>query len=77
MATYPAVLDAAQLSELRFQVLGLIEDIAVVDSQRVQEGDVIARLDRRDFQNQVVSARAQFENAEAMPKVFQYLTPFG
>ncbi|MCH8160235.1 MAG: biotin/lipoyl-binding protein [Proteobacteria bacterium] len=62
---------------MRFQVLGLIEDIAVVDSQRVQEGDVIARLDRRDFQNQVVSARAQFENAEAMPKVFQYLTPFG
>ncbi len=64
VARYPAVLDAAQLSELSFQVGGLIEEIAVVDSQKVQEGDVIARLDQRDFQSQVVSARAQFENAE-------------
>ncbi len=60
VASYPAVLDAAQLSELSFQVGGLIEDVAVVNSQKVQEGDVIARLDQRDFQSQVVSARAQF-----------------
>jgi RND family efflux transporter MFP subunit len=64
VAKYPAVLDAAQLSELSFQVGGSIEDIAVADSQKVQEGDVIARLDQRDFQSQVVSARAKFENAE-------------
>jgi len=64
-ARYPAVLDAAQLSELSFQVGGLIEDIAVVDAQRVQKGDVIAILDQRDFQSQVESARSQFKNAEA------------
>ncbi len=63
-AKYPAVLDAAQLSELSFQVGGLIENIAVVNSQQVQTGDEIARLDQRDFQSQVTSARAQFENAE-------------
>ena len=61
---YPAVLDAAQVAELSFQVGGLIEEKAVVDSQTVREGDVIARLDQRDFQSQVASARAQFENAE-------------
>ncbi len=65
MARYPAVLDAAQLSELSFQVGGLVAEIAVVDSQAVQAGDEIARLDQRDFQSQVMSARAQFENAEA------------
>ncbi len=63
-AKYPAVLDAAQLSELSFQVGGLIENIAVVNSQQVQAGDEIARLDQRDFQSQVMSARAQFEIAE-------------
>jgi RND family efflux transporter MFP subunit len=62
-AKYPAVIDAAQLSELSFQVAGLIEDISVVDSQTVQAGDEIARLDQRDFQSQVMSARAQFEVA--------------
>jgi len=64
LARYPAVLDAAQLSELSFQVGGLVAEIAVVDSQEVQAGDVIASLDQRDFQSQVTSARAQFENAE-------------
>ncbi len=64
LARYPAVLDAAQLSELSFQVGGLVAEIAVVDSQKVQAGDVIASLDQRDFQSQVTSARAQFENAE-------------
>ncbi len=64
LARYPAVLDAAQLSELSFQVGGLVAEIAVVDSQKVQAGDVIASLDQRDFQSQVTSAKAQFENAE-------------
>ena len=64
VARYPAVLDAAQIAELSFQVGGLIEDKAVVNSQKVQEGDVIAKLDQRDFESQLVSARAQFENAE-------------
>jgi RND family efflux transporter MFP subunit len=63
-ARYPAVLDAAQTADLSFQVGGLIADLAVTDSQKVQAGDVIASLDQRDFQSQVTSARAQFENAE-------------
>ncbi len=54
---YPATVTAAQRSELSFQVGGVIEDIAVTESQEVQEGDLIARLDQRDFQSQVNSAR--------------------
>jgi len=64
-ARYPAVVNAAQFSELSFQVGGLIEEIAVVEAQQVAEGEVIARLDQRDFKSQVASARSQFENAEA------------
>lgn len=63
MTRYPAVLDAAQSSDLSFQVGGTIAELAVSDSQKVQEGDVIARLDQRDFQSQVTSTRVQFENA--------------
>lgn len=61
---YPATVSAGQFSELSFQANGLIEEIAVVDAQGVNEGDVIARLDQRDFQSQVDSARSQFQNAE-------------
>ena len=63
-AKYPATVSAEQRSELSFQVGGLIEDIAVTESQEVQEGDVIARLDQRDFQSQANSARSRFANAE-------------
>ena len=61
---YPAVVSAGRFSELSFQVGGLIEEIAVVDAQTVNGGDLIARLDQRDFQSQVSSARAQFVSAE-------------
>jgi RND family efflux transporter MFP subunit len=64
MTKYPAVLDAAQSSDLSFQVSGTIAELAVSDSQKVREGDVIAKLDQRDFQSQVTSARVQFENAD-------------
>lgn len=61
---YPAIVNAARFSELSFQVGGLIEEVAVVEAQNVGEGDLIARLDQRDFQSQLVSARSQFQNAE-------------
>lgn len=61
---YPVTISAGQFSDLSFQVGGLIEEIAVDDAQEVSAGDVIARLDQRDFQSQLTSARAQFQNAE-------------
>lgn len=63
-ARYPAVISAGRSGDLSFQVGGLIEEVAVVDSQQVAAGDLIARLDKRDFENQAASARAQFQNAE-------------
>ena len=61
---YPAVVNAAQFSELSFLVGGLIEEIAIVEAQQVNEGDLIARLDQRDYQSQLDSAQSQFQNAE-------------
>lgn len=61
---YPAVVSAGRFGELSFQVGGLVEEIAVVDAQTVNGGDLIARLDQRDFQSQVSSARSQFQSAE-------------
>ena len=63
-SSYPGVVSAGRFSELSFQVGGLIEEIAVVEAQEVTAGDLIARLDQREFDNKAVSARSQFENAE-------------
>ena len=63
-AKYPAVIDANTFSEMSFQVSGLIEEIAVIDAQQVEAGDLIARLDQRDYKSQLTSARSQFQNAD-------------
>ena len=64
-ANYPAVIRAARSSELTFQVGGQIEELAVIESQEVEQGAVIARLDQRDFVNSLAQSRSQFENTEA------------
>ena len=63
--SFPAVVGAATNSELSFQVGGLIQELSVRESQQVEKGDVIAKLNPRDFQNKVNSAKSQFDNAVA------------
>ncbi|MDX1335134.1 MAG: efflux RND transporter periplasmic adaptor subunit [Gammaproteobacteria bacterium] len=64
IAKYPAVIDANTFSDSSFQVPGLIEEVAVVNAQQVEQGDLIARLDQRDYKSQLASASSQFNNAE-------------
>lgn len=63
--SYPAVVEAAQSSILTFQVNGLLQELPVTEGELVEAGAVIARLDQRDFQNNLNSARAQYDNAES------------
>ncbi|MGI9260405.1 MAG: efflux RND transporter periplasmic adaptor subunit [Woeseiaceae bacterium] len=64
MARYPAVIDAGRYGELSFQISGRLEELAATEGQELTAGDLIARLDPRDFESQLTSARAQFQNAE-------------
>jgi len=61
---YPAVIGASQRSELSFPIGGLIAELQVNESDTVKRGDVIARLDARDLESSVNSARSTFANTE-------------
>lgn len=61
----PAVIEAAQESDLSFDISGKLIELNVVASDQVKEGDVIARIDGQDLQNAVAEAQAEFDNAEA------------
>ena len=63
-ARYPAVIDAGERSELSFLVGGIIESIEATESQAVDAGQVIARLDPRDFDSRVAAAQSSFATAE-------------
>lgn len=62
---YPAVIRASKSMTLTFQVGGLIQELAVNETQEVKQDDFIAKLEQRDYKNQLDSAKAQYENAEA------------
>ena len=64
ISQFPAVIGANRLSELSLQVGGKLQEFPVKEAQRLERGDLIAKLDQRDFQTAVTSAKAQFQNAE-------------
>ncbi len=63
-ARYPAVINAGQTAELSFPIGGILQTLPVSESDRVSQGDVIARLDPRNFELAVASAKASFDSAQ-------------
>ncbi len=50
---------------LAFEVSGIVVQIPVAKGDRVAAGDVLARLDPRDYQNSLNSAEAELKRAQA------------
>lgn len=65
LLNYPAVIEAAKSSSLAFQVNGELIELFVNELQMVKEGEILARLDQRDFQAKRNSALTQYKNADA------------
>ncbi len=64
VSQFPAVIGARRLAELSLQVGGKLLEFPVKEAQRLERGDLIARLDKRDFESAAASANATFQNAE-------------
>lgn len=62
---YPGRIKAVKVVELAFEVEGRIIDWGVEEGQRVKKGQILSRLDARDYQADVEAARARLRLAEA------------
>ncbi|MDB4433294.1 efflux RND transporter periplasmic adaptor subunit [bacterium] len=62
---YPGEISAAQRSEMAFEVPGKIVEFPVDEGQPVSEGDLLARLDPRDYEARLDSERAKQNQARA------------
>ena len=62
---YPGRIKAVKVVELAFEVEGRITDWNVDEGQRVTKGQILSRLDARDYQAQVEAARARLRLADA------------
>ncbi len=53
------------VTNLKFNGNGIVEEILVQEGERVKKGDVLARLDEKNLENQVKQAEANYNSAVA------------
>ena len=58
---YPGKVQASQRVQMSFDVAGAIQELPVTNGQKVKKGEVLAKLDPRDYQN-TLNARKAVEN---------------
>lgn len=64
MREFPGRIDANRQAELSFRVGGTVNAVHVREGDWVQEGQLLAELDKTDYQIRVDNRQAQFDSAE-------------
>jgi RND family efflux transporter MFP subunit len=62
---YPGKVKATQSVDLAFQVDGPLIELPVIKGEEVEEGQLLARIDPRDYENTLTSATAEFNQTKA------------
>ncbi len=62
---YPGSVQASQRAELAFKVSGPLIELPVQEGQEVEEGDLLAKIDPRDFNTRLADAQSALAEAEA------------
>ncbi|MCC4309781.1 efflux RND transporter periplasmic adaptor subunit [Alcanivorax marinus] len=62
--SFPGRVMATERSQLAFRVSGELVELPVKDGEQVKKGQLLARLDPRDFQNELDRSQADAELAE-------------
>lgn len=63
--TYPGVVSEKQSVGLAFRVAGPLASVNVQVGDYVNKGDLIARIDQRDYQVQLLAAQGQYDQVKA------------
>ena len=71
--TFPAQVEAGEKVLMSFRVSGRIIELPVREGEEIRRGQLIARLDPKDYQIAVNQARAEYNKAEADLKRYQKL----
>ena len=62
---YPGVTEAKEDAELAFKVLGIIEKIYVREGDHVKKGQILARIDIRDYATQLSATESEYRQIKA------------
>jgi RND family efflux transporter MFP subunit len=62
---FPGNVRASQKVDLAFNVAGTLVELSVKESDDVKDGQLIARLDQRDFKSKLAASKSKYESAKA------------
>lgn len=62
---FPGEVKAAQRVDIAFRVSGQLQQLPIMRGQSIEKGQLIAKLDPRDFDSQVRNAKAAYDGAVA------------
>jgi multidrug efflux system membrane fusion protein len=62
--SFPGKVQASQEVDLSFEVSGRLNELPIREGQTIAKDDLLARLDPRDFQNDLAKQKAKFDNAK-------------
>lgn len=62
---FPGVVDAIQKAVLSFRVSGKLSTIEVLEGDEVKQGQVVAKLDPKDFEIQLADRKSSYDSANA------------
>ena len=62
---------ASQRAELKFQVPGKLLEFPIKESQKVAKGDLLARIDPRDYKTNLAKVNSQIDQAKSKLKAMQ------
>ncbi len=65
MNTYPGRTQASETSNASFRVSGTLDSVPVKVGDHVRQGQVIARMDSRDYEVQLKAVTAEYESTKA------------
>jgi multidrug efflux system membrane fusion protein len=68
---YPAVVEAIDRIDLSFKVGGALIELNVKQGQEVKKGDLLARIDPRDYELALSRARSQLEATQAQEQAMK------
>ena len=69
--TYAALVTATQQIDLSFRVSGKLQELPIKNGMKVKKGDVIAKLDERDFKRKITQLKSQINQANAQMKAMR------
>jgi multidrug efflux system membrane fusion protein len=73
--SFPGRVQAAQQARLSFRVAGPLIQLPVFEGQEVKEGDILARLDPRDYQTAVSNLQARVADLKAQYEAMKTARP--